>query len=218
MRRRELCAGAAGLVAGLAGCAATQQEFEFESTPATFADGAVAEADYESEGTEEVVVERTVAAGGSERDVTVTNHSAEYTRKVTLEAEPRSLVVAVAFSTPSMAIVGQEFNPIADESRRELAGRMRNRIAEQLDGEGPDDLTAVTERETTVLGTSTTVGVFEGTIVLEAGERQLRLLVTRVEDDQDYVVLGAAYPAELADEERPRVETLFGAVEHGEKG
>ena len=89
---------------------------------------------------------------------------------------------------------------------------------ELLDGEGPDDLAAVTEREATVLGTSTTVGVFEGTVVLEAGERQLRLLVTRVEDDQDYVVLGAAYPAELADEERPRVETLFGAVEHGEKG
>ena len=149
MRRRELCAGAAGLVAGLAGCAATQQEFEFESTPATFADGAVAEADYESEGTEEVVVERTVAAGGSERDVTVTNHSTEYTREVTLAGTPRSLVVAVAFSSPSMAIVGQEFNPIADESRRELAGRMRDQIAERLDGEGPDDLAAVTERETT---------------------------------------------------------------------
>ena len=218
MRRRELCAGVAGLVAGLAGCAATQEEFEFESTPATFADEAVAEADYESEGTEEVVVERTVTAGGSERDVTVINYSAEYTREATVAGTPRSLVAAVAFSSPSMTILGREFNPIADESRRELAGRMRDRIDERLDGEGPDDLAAVTEREATVLGTSTTVGVFEGTVVLEAGERQLRLLVTRVEDDQDYVVLGAAYPAELADEERPRVETLFGAVEHGEEG
>ena len=216
MKRRELCVGIVGLAVGLGGCAATQEEFE--STPATFADEAVAEAGYESEGTEEVVVERTVTAGGSERDVTVTNHSAEYTREVTLAGTPRSLVAAVAFSFPSMTIVGREFNPIADESRRELAGRMRDRIAERLDGEGPDDLAAVTERETAVLGTSTIVGVFEGTVVLEAGERQLRLLVTRVEDGGDYIVLGAAYPTELADEERPRVEALFGAVEHGEEG
>ena len=218
MRRRELCVGAAGLVAGLAGCAATQEEFEFESTPATFVDEAVAEAGYESQGTEEVVVERTVTVGGSERDVTAINYSAEYTREVTVAGMPRSLIAAVAFSSPSMTILGQEFNPIADESRRELAGRMRDRVDERLDGEGPDDLAAVTEREATVLGTSTTVGVFEGTVVLEAGERQLRLLVTRVEDNQDYVVLGAAYPAEFADEERPRVETLFGAVEHGDGG
>ena len=218
MKRRELCVGIAGLAVGLGGCAATQEEFEFESTPATFADEAVAEAGYESQGTEEIVVERTVTAGGSERDVTVTNYSAEYTREVTLAGTPRSLVAAVAFSSPSMTIVGREFNPIADESRRELAGRMRDRIAERLDGEGPDDLAAVTERETTVLGTSTIVGVFEGTVVLEAGERQLRLLVTRVEDGGDYIVPGAAYPTELADEERPRVEALFGAVEHGEEG
>ncbi len=217
MRRRELCAGAAGLAVGLAGCAATQEEFEFESTPATFADEAVTDADYEPQGTEEIVVERTVDAGGIERDVTVINHSAEYTREVTLAGTPRSLVAAVAFSSPSMTIVGREFNPIADESRRELAGRMRDRVADRLDGEGPDGLAAVGERDATVLGAATTVGVFEGTVTLEDGERQLRLLVTRVKDDQDFVVTGAAYPAELADEERPRVEALFGAVEHGDE-
>ena len=206
-----------GLVAMLllAGCAATQEEFSFESTPATVSDDALSEAGYESTGgPEPLVVNRTVDAGGQERDVTATNYATTYTRSVQLAGQERVLAGAAVFTTPSISFVGQEFNPIADQTNRQLVNRARSRVQGQLDGTRIQDVSFVENRSATILGEDATVSVFSGTTTVQGVEVELRIQVARVKHDGDFVLVAGAYPQALASDERPRLETVFAGVEH----
>ncbi|MEZ3143426.1 DUF6517 family protein [Halobaculum sp. MBLA0143] len=213
-RRTVLTVGVVAMLL-LTGCAATQEEFSFESAPATVADDAVSEAGYESTGgPETLTVNRTVDAGGQQRDVTVTNYVTAYTRSVQIGGQQRTLAGAAVFTTPSISLVGQEFNPIADQSNRQLVQRARNRVQGRIDGNRIRDVSFVENRSATVLGRETTVGVFSGTTTVQGVEVVLRIHVTRVKHDGDFVLVAGAYPQTLAADERPRLETVFGAVEH----
>ena len=212
--RRTLIAVGLAVALALSGCAATQEEFSFSASPGSFTDSAVDEAGYETQGTEELVVNRTVTAGGQERRVTVTNYASTYTRSVELAGQNRTLAGAAVFTTPSISIVGNEFNPIADQSNRELVQRATNRVQGQLDGAQIRDVEFVENRTMTVLDTETTVGVFSATTEVQGSEIQLRILVTKVKHEGDFVLVAAAYPQALAGDERPRAETLFDNVEH----
>mgnify|MGYP006948679227 FL=1 len=217
MRRRTFFQGVSGIfVAGVAGCVATQEEFEFEADPGAFANEVVEDAGYEELDQQEVVVNRTVEAGGTERDVTVINYSTEYERSVDIAGQRRPLAAAVVFVTPSASVVGQEYNPIADESLTELARRANGRLGTRMAGGEIEDIEKLEERSMTVLDSGTSVGVFSGRTELGGTELSIRLLVTRVKHENDYVILGAAYPEQLAPEERSRVETLFSDVDHGD--
>ncbi|WP_299237196.1 DUF6517 family protein [Natronomonas sp.] len=215
MQRRTLITGALGLTAGLAGCAATQEEFEFEAEPAAFDDAAVNEAGYERVQQQDIVVDRSVEAGGTERDVTVTNYATAYSREVSVGDQTRPLASAVVFSTPSISIVGQEFNPAASENLLDLVARASDQLDDRFEAGSIRDITKVEERDTTVLETETTMGVFDAVAETDGRELTLRLLVARVQRDGDIIVVGAAYPQQLVEEERSRAETLFGNVEHG---
>lgn len=212
--RRTLVAVSLAVAVLLSGCAATQESFSFSASPGTFSDSAVEEAGYDEIGTEELVINRTVTAAGSERQVTVTNYASTYLRNVTLAGQERTLAGAAVFTTPSISIVGNEFNPIADESNRELVQRATNRVEGQLDGQRIQDVEFVENRTMTVLGTETTVGVFSATTTVQGSEIELRILVTKVKHEGDFVLVAAAYPQALASDERPRAETLFANVEH----
>lgn len=214
MQRRTLITGALGLAAGLAGCAATQEEFEFEAQPASFADAAVSEAGYERVQQQDVVIDRSVEAGGTERDVTVTNYATTYNREVAVGGQSRPLASAVVFSTPSISIVGQEFNPAASENLLDLVARASDQLDDRFEAGSIRDITKVEEQDVTVLETETTMGVFDAVAEIDGSEITLRLLVARVQRDGDIIVVGTAYPQQLAAEERPRAETLFGNVEH----
>lgn len=215
MQRRTLITGALGLAAGLAGCAATQEEFEFEAEPASFGDAAVSEAGYERVQQQDVVIDRSFEAGGTERDVTVTNYATTYSREVAVGGQSRPLASAVVFSTPSISIVGQEFNPAASENLLDLVARASDQLDDRFEAGSIRDITKVEEQDVTVLETETTMGVFDAVAEIDGSEITLRLLVARVQRDGDIVVVGTAYPQQLAAEERPRAETLFGSVEHG---
>ena len=215
-RRTMLTVGVVAMLL-LAGCAATQEEFSFESTPATVSDDALSEAGYESTGgPEALTVNRTVNAGGQERDVTVSNYVTAYTRNVQVAGQERTLAGAAVFTTPSISFVGQEFNPIADQSNQQLVQQARNRVQGQIDGGQIRDVSFVENRSATILGEETTVGVFSGTTTVQGVEVELRIHVTRVKHDGDFVLVAGAYPEALAGDERPRLETVFGAVEHEE--
>ncbi len=214
-RRVAVTVGVA-LVLLLSGCAATQEEFRFESTPGTVTDDALSEAGYEStEEAESLTVNRTVNAGGSERDVTVVNYASAYAREVEVAGQSRTLAGAAVFTTPSISFVGQEFNPVADQSNKQLVDRAQSRVGGQIDG-GIEDVTFVENRTTTILGAETTVGVFAGTTTVQGTEVELRILVTKVQHEGDFVIVAGAYPQALAGDERPRLETVFDNVEHEE--
>ncbi|ERH11300.1 MAG: hypothetical protein J07HB67_00307 [halophilic archaeon J07HB67] len=197
------------------GCAATQEEFRFESSPATVSETALSEAGYETaREAESLTVNRTVDAGGQERDVTVVNYASAYTRQVTVAGQNRTLAGAAVFTTPSISVVGQQFNPVADQSNEQLVNRAQNRVEGQIDGGGIDDLRLVENRTATVLDTETTVGVFSGTTTVQGVEVELRILVTKVRHEGDFLIVAGAYPEALAGEERPRLETVFDSVDH----
>lgn len=214
-RRVAVTVGVA-LVLLLSGCAATQEEFRFESTPGTVTDDALSEAGYGSTGeAESLTVNRTVNAGGSERDVTVVNYASAYAREVEVAGQSRTLAGAAVFTTPSISFVGQEFNPVADQSNKQLVDRAQSRVGGQIDG-GIEDVAFVENRTTTILGAETTVGVFAGTTTVQGTEVELRILVTKVQHEGDFVIVAGAYPQALAGDERPRLETVFDNVEHEE--
>lgn len=215
MGRRTLVAALGSAVTvSVAGCAASQEEFEFSASPGTFGESTVSEAGYEKQQTEEIVVERTVDAGGQERDVTVTNYASAYLRRVSVAGSERTLAGAAVFTTPSISFVGQEFNPIADQSNEELVERAADRVESELDGGEIREIERVEELTTTVLGTETTVGVFSAVTEVEGGEIELLIHVTRVKNDGDFVLVAGAYPRALESDERPRLESLFGDVTH----
>ncbi len=214
-RRVAVTVGVA-LVLLLSGCAATQEEFRFESTPGTVTDDALSEAGYgPTEEAESLTVNRTVNAGGSERDVTVVNYASAYAREVEVAGQSRTLAGAAVFTTPSISFVGQEFNPVADQSNKQLVDRAQSRVGGQIDG-GIEDVAFVENRTTTILGAETTVGVFAGTTTVQGTEVELRILVTKVQHEGDFVIVAGAYPQALAGDERPRLETVFDNVEHEE--
>ena len=216
MRRRHFVASAAGLTIGLAGCAATQTEFE--AAPGQFSTAAADAAGYQLVAETEAVTRRMVDIGGSEREITVRNQVAEYERDVVVAGSERPLAGATVVTTPSIAVGGREFNPVADASLDSLADRTAGRVGDQLAGNGLDDLSSVGNEQTTVLGTKTELGVFEGTTRVGPTTATLRLLVCRVSHAGDFVLVGVTYPAALATDERPRAKTLFAGVEHETDG
>jgi predicted N-acetyltransferase YhbS len=216
MRRRHFAASATGLTIGLAGCAATQTEFE--AAPGRFSTTAADAAGYRLVTETEAVTRRTVDLGGSQREITIRNQVAEYERDVVVAGSERPLAGATVVTTPSIAVAGREFNPVADASLDSLADRAAERVGDQLAGDGLDGLSSVGEEQATVLGTATTLGVFEGTTRVGPTTATLRLLVCRVSHAGDFVLVGVTYPAALATDERPRAKTLFAGVEHETDG
>ena len=216
MRRRRFAAGAAGLTIGLAGCAATQTEFE--AAPGRFSTAAADAAGYRLVNETAAVTRRTVDIGGSEREITVRNQVAEYERGVVVAGSERPLAGATVVTTPSIAVAGRELNPVADAPLDSLADRAAGRVGDQLAGDGLEDLSSVGNEQTTVLGTETELGVFEGTTQVGPTTVALRLLVCRVSHAGDFVLVGVTYPAALATDERPRAETLLAGVEHDGDG
>ncbi len=213
MRRRAFLASTVGVAAALSGCAATQEEFEFSSAPAAFAADAVGEAGYERVGQEEVVEERQIEAGGTERDVTVTNHLTQYERSVSVRDQERTLVFGLVFTTPSISFVGQEFNPVSNWDAAEIVEKTSAMIEDQVDGE-IRDVSEVDELSMTVLETETDVTVLGVTAAAEGTDIQYRVPVAKVQHEGDFVLVATMYPERLRDEERPRAETLLRNVEY----
>ena len=213
-RRAVLTSIGVAITGGLAGCAATQDEFEFASEPGAVADSAVEEASYEELEREEIVETRTVEAGGSTRDVTVTNYAQPYKRQVEIAGQSRTLAAVAVFTTPSISFLGQQYNPIADESNEDLVERARSRISDEIDGGKVEDVTKEEDRSMTILDEETTVGVFSATTTVQGAEIDLRIHVTKVKHEGDFVLVAGGYPQQLTADEEPRLETMFNNVEH----
>jgi len=208
MRSRELAVVFVAALALTAGCLAVQDRYE--ATPATVGDDALADTGYEETRADRLT--RTLTdVRGTEDNVTVVSHARSYARTVEIGGEPRPLAAAGVVSTPSIEVANRQFNPVADWSARELLDRFRDRVGDEYEG-GLRDVSREGTREATVLGTETDLTTFRATTTVAGTEVPLTVEVGRVSHRGDFVVVVAAYPADL--DERPAVDRLLGGLEH----
>jgi hypothetical protein len=211
MDRRQFVVGVGTAVtASLGGCLGVitgSEPAEFEATPPAVDDSALSETGYESAGVEEIVVERQVEAGGQSREVVVTNYMAQYEKAVDLGplGEQRAALFT-ALTTPQVDVLGQEFNPIADMSTRELAQRVQGQY------EGIEDIQHQEDSDVTIHDQTTTQSTFTAQATLSGQPVDIILHVSEaVELGEDLVVTVGAYPERLSGEEQ-NVLALMEAV------
>lgn len=126
LERRQFVGGiltAASIgTAGCLGVISGEEPAELEATPPGVEAAAIEETGYESAGVKDIVIERTVEAGGQSRESVVTNYQAEYQKTIDMGplGEQRGAVFT-ALTSPQVNVLGQEFNPIAEMSTQELA-------------------------------------------------------------------------------------------------
>jgi hypothetical protein len=210
-RRKALLTAGTTLTALLSGCGATQQEFSFTATPGRITQQGLSNAGYNPDQQEEIIQQRTVEAAGQERDVTVTNYLRTYTRSISQRGISRELVAAI-FTSPSISIVGQQFNPLADLGLKELLERTQGRFSDY----GAPQLQEVTrsgEFSIQSLATETTVGVFSA-VTAGTPAVDIEVLISRFKHDGDYIILRGGYPQSVTETERQRVRTLFENIAH----
>jgi len=171
------------LLLSVAGCTGLllQEETAFVASEAN-----VSEADelaYAHNSTEQQNVTRSVEAAGQEREVTVSNRAELFVNR-TPDGSPGAAFVVV--SSPQVKLAGEELNPVADWSQRDLLME----FSDEFDQYG--NLTDVEERETrqvTMLGREADVRVFNATMAGEdGGAHDVVVSVAKVKHEEDYVV------------------------------
>ena len=210
-RRKALLTAGTTLTALLSGCGATQQEFSFTATPGRITQQVLSNAGYNPDQQEEIIQQRTVEAAGQERDVTVTNYLRTYTRSISQRGISRELVAAI-FTSPSISILGQQFNPLADLGLKELLERTQGRFSD-YDAPQLQEVTRSGEFSIQSLATETTVGVFSA-VTAGTPAVDIEVLISRFKHDGDYIILRGGYPQSVTETERQRVRTLFENIAH----
>lgn len=198
------------LLVSLAGCSALSGPLEFSASQATIADAAVEESGYTEVAVEEDVIEREITRAGVTKQVRVANWRAMYEKKVDLGpvGERRAAVVSV-FSTPQVEIAGQgPFNPVADYSNKQLVDLVQQQY------QGMSDIQQVSERDVSILGTTTTVSKFSAKATLTGGSSvDVYLHVTKVKHGDDIIIAIAVHPQDLPNEQQ-KVDALFQNIQH----
>lgn len=153
-------------------------------------------------------VTRTFEAAGETRNVTVTNHVAEYQRSVSLLGNSQPYARATVIASPEVEVAGQTFNPLSDLSNRDLAEQL------QSEYETVQNVQFESNRTVTVLGDEVTVSKFSAEATTEAGQSvDVYVHVTKTQDGEDFVVGVAVYPQQL-DGEQAAVDTLLSGIQH----
>jgi hypothetical protein len=212
LSRRRILAGITTGVIGLGGCAATQQEFSFAANPARFDETLLSETGYTLQNREEIVQTRTVTAGGQEREVTTTNYLTTYRRIATVQQTEYELVAAI-FSSPSVSIIGQEFNPLGEMDLPDVLRQSQSQFGDAV-GRNTKLGERVDTQSIQILGTETTLGIFSGTTSIAGREAELRLPLTKLKDSGDFIILRGGYLMRIADTELSRILSLFKGTEH----
>lgn len=197
------------LGAGCLGFVTGSEPLEFSASPATVTDDARTEAGYQENAVEAQPLERDVTVAGQQRTVKVTNHVARYGREVDLgPLGQQELGVFVVLSTPEVEVLGRTFNPVGDMSNRELLQRLQGNYQSLEVGD------RVGTTQVQVLGEDTALETYDGTASVEGREVDIRIRITRVTHEGDYVIAVGLYPAQLS-EESGRIETLVEGITHG---
>ena len=213
LSRRAFAAALSGTVVAGSGCLGFitgEEAQEFEASPATVADAALEETDYQQSGdqeSEEMEVTRTVEGAEQERDIVAVNYISQYERQVSFLGMEKRAAVFVAFSTPKVEILGKTFNPVGEMSDKELVQQVQGKYEGLSVEEDPVDV-----RETQMLGDTVEVSKFEGQATLDGSNVDVYVHVGQTDHDGDFVIPIGVYPQQIDDEEA--VMTLINAIEH----
>jgi hypothetical protein len=211
MRRRILAAVAVAGLMTLAGCGFLlgNEALEFSASQATVSDSALEETGYEETNVTEQVVEREFEAAGQTREVSVTNHLAQYEHQVGLEALGEQRAAAfVAFSSPQIELpTGDTLNPIGDMSEKEILTNFNTNYEGISVGEQTGS------RNVTTLDGEREIKQFDGTATLAGQEVDVVIHAGKFKHGSDYIGVVAIYP-ERVDSEEDRVVTLLNGLEH----
>jgi hypothetical protein len=180
--RRTGTVVAACLLLSIAGCTGLVLEEETDFVAAGANVTGADELGYSHNTTEWQNVTRSVEAAGQEREVTVSSR-AELLLDRNGTGSPGAAFVVV--SSPQVNLAGQELNPVADWSQRDLL----TEFSGEFDQYG--NLTDVEERETRqvrTLGTEADVRVFNATLDDQNRSHDVVVSVAKVKHEDDYVV------------------------------
>ncbi|SFC00313.1 hypothetical protein SAMN05444422_103445 [Halobiforma haloterrestris] len=227
-RRQFVAALASGGVVASAGCLGDllEEVTTVSASPAIVPESVATEVGYDYRGTEESV--RTESVAGE--TVEVTNYASEYVRTIDLPLDPfgggeddgeddgnTDGVEAGVFgllTTPEVSVAGENFNPVGDMNRAEIAERVQDRYGELEVGDDP-----VGRRSVPVLGDTTTVETFEGEATIQEVTIDVVVDVARPDRGGDHLVVVGVYPDETGfdrEAEAERIDTLIEAIEHGD--
>lgn len=185
------------------------ESLTFSASPATVDEDVRSDAGYEEVNVTGQTVERNFSVADQSRTVEVTNQLAQYERNVDLgPLGSQRAAVFVAFASPEVSVLNQNFNPIREMDSRELLERFESSY------EGVEVGDRAGEQNVTLLGTETTLEKYEGSAQLDGQDVPVYVHITDVvEHEGDYVVALAIYPQELSGEEEAVVDLTEG-VEH----
>ncbi|RJX44472.1 hypothetical protein DM826_02345 [Halonotius aquaticus] len=114
----------------------------------------------------------------------------------------------VVVTTPGFEFLGQSLNPLGQLDNKALASELAGQVGQ---------LSVGSEQSTTtrpVLGSETTVSTFAGILSESGAEIDVRIVVTAVTNEGDYVIGFGAYPQLLAETESANVSALLDGLEH----
>lgn len=196
------------LTSGCIGFLTGQEALTFEASTALTDDSVAANAGYERNETRTVSINRTLEAAGQSRQVTVRNKVATYEKSLSLgPLGSAKLGVFALVSSPAVEVAGETLNPVGDYDNDRLVGLFASNYG------GLSDVSQVSERTVTTLGSETTVTKYAATATFSGRQVDVYVHVTKVRHESDFVVALGVYPQALSGEESNVLE-LIRAVEH----
>ncbi len=192
------------LSAGCLGVLTGDKPLKATSDPVYVSNSGLEQAGYEHKTTEKMALNKSVEVNGQTREIRITNWMSRYA-----PSDDSGMFEAgqfVAFTSPSVEVLGQSVNPVAHMGDKEVI-----EMALKKQG-GFDSLNAVGETEATVFGENTTVTEFEGTKTVDGQKVDITLHMAQVTHDGDQVVAFGAYP-----EGSSQAEDIFKLMESLER-
>ncbi|WP_435197232.1 DUF6517 family protein [Natronomonas sp. EA1] len=199
------------LTSGCIGFLTGGEALYFDSGTVSETDAAKSDTGYELERQGANNLTRTFSVAGQERNVTVTNHYAEYSRTADAPLFGDTKVSRFSvFATPQVEIAGQgPFNPVSRMSNRELVLRLQQQYS------AIEDVQFVSNRTVTMLGEETTVSKYNATATMEGGQEvEVTIHITKVQTESDFVIAAAVHPTKV--DEQQEVDRMLEGVQHSE--
>ncbi|ELZ11116.1 hypothetical protein C479_07403 [Halovivax asiaticus JCM 14624] len=209
-RRSYLGTAGAASLAGLAGCTGLLGMDEHEANPVGVAAETRADTGYEQRRVKELVIDESVDVVLWSESISVTNYIVEHEKSVSVgPLTDQRAAVFVSLSTPKIEVLGQQVNPIEDME----TARLVTMIAENYEGMGTPR--HVADDKLSVLDQQVVTSVFRTTATFVGNQEiEVNLHVTEAIDADDDLVVGiGVYPRQLADRERPNVESLITSID-----
>lgn len=196
------------VTSGCIGFLTGSEALSFEADSVAVSDSALEQTGYQEQRTTTDQRNRTFTVAGQERQVTVTNHLAEYSRSADTLFGDQQVARFTAFSTPQVRIAGQgPFNPVDDLSNRELALQLQQQYS------SIDNIRFESNRTVTALGQETTVSKFRADATLSGGQEvEVFLHLTQIEHEGDFVIAVGVHPTRI--DEQADIDTLIEGLDH----